>query len=73
MQIELHRNPSGGFTVLESVGRKTTEIAHIAFNFFDEARQFAASEASRRGWSLINKVTDDVPATEYSRKRKVEA
>lgn len=69
MQIELHRT-AHGFTVMEKVGKKSTEIAHAAFDFLHEARQFAASEASRRGWSLVNKVTDDVPATELSRTRK---
>ena len=70
MQIELHRNPSGGFTVTEKIGKTSTEIAHAAFDFLHEARQFAASEASRRGWLLVNKVNDDVPATELSRTRK---
>ena len=70
MQIELHRNAAGGFTVTEKIGKKSTEIAHAAYEFLHEARQFAASEAARRGWSLVNKVTDDVPATESSRTRK---
>jgi hypothetical protein len=70
MVIELHRNPTGGFTVIAKSGRTVTEIAHTAFDFFQEARQFAASEAARRGCSLINNVSDDVPATHLSRNRK---
>lgn len=70
MVIELDRNPSGGFTVSEKVGKRSTEIAHAAFEFFHEARQFAASEAGRRGWPLVNRVTDDMPASNHSRTRQ---
>ena len=70
MQIELHRNSSGGFTVTETVGNRSTEIAHAAYQYLHEARQFAASEASRRGWSLVNKVADDVPATKMQSSMK---
>ena len=64
MFITLSRNPQGsGFIVKAGEGRAAQIICNAAYEFLHEARQFAASEASRRGWSLVNTVADDVPAT----------
>lgn len=71
MFITLSRNPQGpGFIVKAGQGRTAAIICNAAYEFYHEALQFGTSEANRRGWSLVNKVVDDVPATELSRTRK---
>ena len=71
MLITLSRSPDGsGFIVIEGEGRSSRVICNAAYQYLHEARQFAASEASRRGWSLVNKVADDVPATKMQSSMK---
>ena len=71
MFITLSRNPQGsGFIVTAGQGKTAQVICNAAYEFFHEALQFGTSEANRRGWSLVNKVTDDVPATQLSRTRQ---
>lgn len=69
MVIELARNPSGGFLIKAREGRRS-EILGEGYRFLEEARRFALPIASKLGCSLINSVSDDVPATHLSRTRK---
>lgn len=64
MIVEMIRlQPSGLIQVrLQENGGKPTPIAHADFSSFSEAKEFATTEAFRRGWSLVNKVHDDVPS-----------
>lgn len=64
MIVEMIRlQPSGWIQVrLQENGGKPMPIAHAAFESYPQAKEFAATEAFRRGWSLVNKVDDDLPS-----------
>lgn len=57
MQIEITRAPSGHIQIMaKEHGSKPYALAHAAFEYFEQAKSFAVSEAKRRGWMLVNKV-----------------